>query len=217
MDALDLRPQGRRRRDDKRHFRVSDDRAKRDRRADSCQGHARHSDNARGNRNVAQSAGPGCFAVTAPAAGRCAADRGARAETGRRTRMSNEMPWAAIVSLAMICQVYGECASRLVLSQRSLNFVAGFAGSGSIATPVRITRRPRSRRSSSDGVLGHRATRSAAARAARIAGARARRQFIRVGAAPISGFHPSRPIACRQFTHRRSDRPSANCPRSIRR
>jgi len=99
---------------------------------------------------------------------------------------------AAIVSLAMICQVYGECASRPVLSQRSPNFVAGFAGfallqrlSASRAAPLAPFIVRWGPWTSSDTLR----------RCARCSdcGARARRQFIRVGAGShYRGFHPSR-------------------------
>ena len=62
--------------------------------------------------------------------------------------------WDAASRRARICRLSGECASRLVLSRRSSSFVEGFAGFGCIATLARITRRRRSRLSSS--VLGAR-------------------------------------------------------------
>ncbi len=52
VDALDLRPKGEGRRDDKRHFRVPDNRAKRGSRSHPLQSDARHIDDTRGYRHL---------------------------------------------------------------------------------------------------------------------------------------------------------------------
>jgi hypothetical protein len=59
LDALDLRPEGQGRQDDKRHFRVSDDQTEQGGRGDPPESDARYSDDPGGNRRLDECTGRG--------------------------------------------------------------------------------------------------------------------------------------------------------------
>ena len=75
LDALDLRPKGEGRRDDKRHFRVPDNRVKQGGRSHPLQSDARHLDDTRGYRHLDERSARGSAEASAALARRCFDDR----------------------------------------------------------------------------------------------------------------------------------------------